>query len=57
MKNLSRKPTWELRNMVRALSMHSWLNTPAESQRLALAKHELDRRNKNGFVVGVNSND
>jgi hypothetical protein len=57
MKNLNRKPTWELRNMVRALSMHSWLNTPAESQRLALAKHELDRRNKNGFVVGVNSND
>ena len=57
MKNLNRKPTWELRNMIRALSFHRWLNTPEESQRLALAKHELDRRNKNGFVVGVNSND
>ena len=56
MKNLNRKPTWELRNMVRALSFHRWLNTPQESQRLALAKQELDRRNKNGFVVGVNSN-
>ena len=45
--NLFRRPSWELRNIVRALSMHSWLNTPAEEQRLKSAKQELaDRRQR-----------
>ena len=49
--NLYHRPTWELRNMVKALSMHSWLNTPAENQRLIYAKYILSMRNKAGVVV------
>lgn len=49
--NLYHRPTWELRNMVKALSMHSWLNTPAENQRLIYAKYILSMRNKAGYVV------
>ena len=41
---MSRRPTWELKNMVKALSIHSWLNSPEETQRLAEAKAELQRR-------------
>ena len=44
MKNINRKPTWELKNMVKALSMHPWLNTPEETKRLKAAKEELSRR-------------
>jgi len=51
MKNLNRRPSWELRNMVKALSMHSWSNTVAEDQRLKEAKEELTRRNREGFAV------
>ncbi len=51
MKNLNRRPTWELKNMVKALSLHSWLNTPAENQRLEIAEEELARRSKEGFAV------
>ena len=32
---------WEVRNTAKALSMHSWLNTPAETERLAAAKFAL----------------
>lgn len=35
------KPTWELRNMVKALRMLPWLNTPEQNQRLAQAQAEL----------------
>ena len=51
MKNINRRPTWELKNMVKALSMHSWSNTVAEDQRLEIAKEELARRSKEGFAV------
>ena len=51
MKNLNRRPSWELRNMVKALSMHPWSNTVAEDQRLEEAKEELARRSKEGFAV------
>jgi hypothetical protein len=32
------QPLWALRNMVRALRLHSWLNTPEDCLRLAAAK-------------------
>jgi hypothetical protein len=51
MKNLHRKPSWELRNIVKALSMHSWLNDSVQELRLEQAKEELNRRNKEGFSV------
>ena len=51
MKNINRRPTWELKNMVKALSMHPWSNTVAEDQRLEIAKEELARRSKEGFAV------
>jgi hypothetical protein len=38
------KPTWELRVMIRALSMMPSLNTEAENERLEEAKEELRRR-------------
>jgi hypothetical protein len=28
------QPSWALKNMVKALQMHSWLNTEIENQRL-----------------------
>ena len=51
MNNLNSHPTWVLENMVKALSMLIWFNTPAEDQRLELAEQELARRNEGGFVV------
>ena len=42
------QPTYALRNMVKALSMHSWLNTEEEKERLLLAKEELKKRRNNG---------
>ena len=46
MKNtpIKSKPTWELRAMIRALSMMPSLNTEAENERLEEAKEELRRR-------------
>ena len=44
--NLDKRPTWELRNMVKALSMHSWHNTEDENKRLSAAKEILSIRNK-----------
>lgn len=38
------RPSWELRNMVKALSMMSWLNTPEDEQRKAEAQAELKAR-------------
>ena len=51
MQNINRKPTWELKNIIKALSLHSWLNTPKEELRLEQAKKELKRRNEQGFTV------
>ena len=38
------QPTWALKNMVKALSMHSWLNTPAENERLSAAQFILSNK-------------
>jgi len=44
--NLDRRPTWELKQIVRALSLHPWLNTPEEKARLERAKKLLKSRIK-----------
>ena len=41
---VNNRPTWELKNMVKALSFHSWSNTPEEKERLEAAKLELKKR-------------
>ena len=48
---LKKRPTWELRNMVKALSLHSWLNTKDEDERLRVAKLELKRRKKYAIIT------
>lgn len=37
-KIVGNSPRWAIKNMVKALSMHSWHNTPEENQRLAAGK-------------------
>ena len=44
--NLDRRPTWELKQIVRALSLHPWLNTQEENARLERAKKLLKSRIK-----------
>ena len=41
---VNNRPTWELKNMVKALSMMRALNTDEENERLAEAKQELKKR-------------
>ena len=41
---LQKIATWELEAIVKALSMHPWLNTLEENQRLGIAKHILSKR-------------
>ena len=41
---MENKATWELKNMVKALSIMSVLNTDEENKRLEEAKQELKRR-------------
>ena len=43
---MQRRTTHELNQMVKALSLHPWLNSAEETQRLADAKAELNRRRK-----------
>ena len=46
---MEKKTTWELKNMIKALSMMSVLNTDEENKRLEQAKQELkNRRVSNG---------
>jgi len=40
----SRRPSWELRNMVKALSMLTWLNTAEDNLRKMVAQDILDER-------------
>jgi hypothetical protein len=40
------KPTWELKNMVLALSLHPWLNDLEDTKRLIQAQRELKERRK-----------
>ena len=44
--NLERRPTWELKNMVKALYIHSWLKNEDEKERLLEAKKILKLRRK-----------
>ena len=46
MTDLKRRPSWELKNMIKALSFHPWLNTKEENDRLHLARQELKERLK-----------
>ena len=41
---MKNKTTWELKNMVKALSIFELLNTDEENQRLENAKKELRKR-------------
>lgn len=43
---MKNRETWELKNMVKALSMLELLNTEEENKRLQEAKQELKRRGK-----------
>ena len=44
-KIVGNQPTWAIQNMVKALSMFVWLNTPKDTKRLKAAKIILqDRR-------------
>ena len=43
---LKRQPTYALKNMIKALSMMSLLNSEEENQRLEAAKIELKNRSK-----------
>tara|TARA_R110000823_G_scaffold222786_1_gene351084 strand:+ start:455 stop:634 length:180 start_codon:yes stop_codon:yes gene_type:complete len=47
------QPTWALKNMVKALKMSSWLNTPEENQRLIAAQIILSNQ-QNGETNGIN---
>jgi len=51
MQNLHRKPSWELRKIIKALSIRCLLNDSVQELRLEQAKEELNRRNKEGFSV------
>lgn len=37
LKICGKQPHWALKNMVKALGMHSWLNTAADNERLEAA--------------------
>jgi len=41
---MKHKATWELKNIIKALSMMSVLNTDKENKRLEQAKQELKNR-------------
>tara|TARA_R110000787_G_scaffold143345_1_gene256973 strand:+ start:291 stop:518 length:228 start_codon:yes stop_codon:yes gene_type:complete len=45
-KIVGNQPRWAIKNMVKALSMHSQLNTAKENERLAAAKIVLQRARK-----------
>jgi len=46
-KGLARVSNTELRNIIKALSLHRWNNTPEENERLEMAKEELAFRQRN----------
>ena len=41
---INQQPTWALKNIIKALSSMTLLNTDQENKRLELAKQELKRR-------------
>lgn len=44
------QPTWALKNMVKALSLHQWLNDAEDTRRLAAAKFILRARSNTDRV-------
>jgi hypothetical protein len=44
-KIVGNSPRYAIRNMVTALSMHQWLNTPADKRRLEAGKIALKTNN------------
>jgi len=46
-KGLASVSNTELRNIIKALSLHAWNNTPEENFRLIIAKEELAFRARN----------
>ena len=43
----TRRPTWALKAILKALSLHPWLNTKEEKQRIIDVTKELKRRMDN----------
>jgi len=43
-KIIGNQPRWAIKNMVKALNIHPWLNTPEENERLAAGKIMLRGR-------------
>ena len=43
-KRLERRPAWELRNMIKALKIHPWLNTNEQKVRLEAAQVALKNK-------------
>ena len=43
-KIIGNQPRWALKNMIKALSLHSWLNTDEDNERLAAAKIVINGR-------------
>jgi hypothetical protein len=37
-KIIGNQPAWALRNMIKALELHQWMNTPEEQERLIAAR-------------------
>jgi hypothetical protein len=44
-KIVGNSPKWALRKMIKALSMHSWANTPEDNERLEAAKIAVKTNN------------
>ena len=44
----TRRPTWELKAILKALSLHPWLNTKEDNQRIIDVTEELKQRMNNG---------
>ena len=42
-KIVGNQPKWAIKNMVKALSLHSWHNTPEENERLEAGKLVLKK--------------
>ena len=43
-KIVGNQPRWVIKNMITALQMHPWLNTPEDIQRLAAAELVVSKR-------------
>tara|TARA_Y100000114_G_scaffold82624_1_gene76282 strand:- start:525 stop:683 length:159 start_codon:yes stop_codon:yes gene_type:complete len=52
---MKNRATWELKNIVKALSMFELLNTEEENKRLQEAKQELKRRKHKQNQLGRSS--